>query len=294
MPERALPEGPAAPAGVPSPGLFDGLLPDGAYAAECFGDPAGLRPYPEEEDRLGEAVVDRRRREFTTARWCARRALAAAGAPTADAPLRRGRQGEPLWPAGFTGSITHSAGYRAAVAAPSGGLGAPGSEGRDAPAYDVPMDDASMYDLPWYDAPACDASMYDAPAYDAPMYDALGIDAERAVALSPAVAAAIASDEEAAHLAALPPVEGLPWDTLLFSVKEAVYKAWFPRARVPLTFRSARIVLVPDRDGGSTGSLTAEPAGPARGARPAPPVLYGRYRAASGLLVCVVHSRPSA
>ncbi|MCX5415068.1 4'-phosphopantetheinyl transferase [Streptomyces sp. NBC_00059] len=264
MPERALPEGPAAPAGVPSPGLFDGLLPDGAYAAECFGDPGGLRPYPEEEDRLGEAVVDRRRREFTTARWCARRALAAVGAPTADAPLRRGRRGEPLWPAGFTGSITHSAGYRAAVAAPSGGLGAPGSEGRDA------------------------------PAYDAPMYDALGIDAERAVALSPAVAAAIASDEEAAHLAALPPVEGLPWDTLLFSVKEAVYKAWFPRARVRLTFRSARIVLVPDRDGGSTGSLTAEPAGPARGARPAPPVLYGRYRAASGLLVCVVHSRPSA
>ncbi|MGW1816188.1 4'-phosphopantetheinyl transferase family protein [Streptomyces sp. NPDC002125] len=284
MPERPLPEGPVAPAGVPSPGLFDGLLPDGAHAAECFGDPAGLRPYPEEENRLGEAVVDRRRREFTTARWCARRALAAAGAPTADAPLRSGRRGEPLWPAGFTGSITHSAGYRAAVAAPSGGLGVPGSEGRDAPGIDAPS----------HDAPGYGASMYGAPAYDAPRYDALGIDAERAVPLSPAVAAAIASDEEAAHLAALPPVAGLPWDTLLFSVKEAVYKAWFPRAGVPLTFRSARVVLAPDGDGGTTGSLTAGPAGPARGARPAPPVLYGRYRAASGLLVCVVHSRPSA
>ncbi|GFN00292.1 hypothetical protein Sfulv_51020 [Streptomyces fulvorobeus] len=208
-----------------------------------------------EEAELGAAAVDRRRREFTTARWCARRALAAAGAPDPTGPLRRGRRGEPLWPAGFTGSITHSADYRAAVAAPArrGGV--------------------------------------------------LGIDAERAVPLRPAVVAAIASGEELAHLAALPAVAGLPWETLLFSVKEAVYKAWNPLTADPLTFRSVRVAFLPGTDpgpgvpggrGGSTGHLTAAPAGPAPEAGPALPVLSGRYRAACGLLVCVVHSRPSA
>ncbi|MGW8886168.1 4'-phosphopantetheinyl transferase family protein [Streptomyces sp. NPDC055749] len=233
-----------------SPGLFDGLLPDRAHAADCLGDPAGLRPHPVEEAQLGGAVVDRRRREFATARWCARRALAAAGAPDPAAPLLRGRRGEPLWPAGFTGSITHRAGYRAAVAAPAR---------RDA---------------------------------------VLGIDAERAVPLRPPVLAAIASDPELAHLAALPTVDALPWETLLFSVKEAVYKAWYPLAAAPLTFRSVRVEFRPRTNTasceGSTGFLTAEPAGPARGAAPALPVLSGRYRAACGLLVCVVHSTPSA
>jgi 4'-phosphopantetheinyl transferase EntD len=73
-----------------------------------------------EEAQLGAAVVNSwRRRESTAAGWCARRVLAAAGAPDPAGPLPRARRGEPLWPAGFTSSIEHRAAYRAAVAVPA-------------------------------------------------------------------------------------------------------------------------------------------------------------------------------
>ncbi len=57
----------------------------------------------------------RRRAEFATGRACARAALAALGLPAV--PILRGPQGEPQWPAGVAGSITHCAGYRACAAA---------------------------------------------------------------------------------------------------------------------------------------------------------------------------------
>ncbi len=57
----------------------------------------------------------RRRAEFTAGRACARAALAALGLPAA--PVLAGRAGEPRWPGGVTGSITHCAGYRACAAA---------------------------------------------------------------------------------------------------------------------------------------------------------------------------------
>jgi len=57
----------------------------------------------------------RRRAEFAAGRACARAALAALGLPAA--PVLAGRGGEPCWPAGVTGSITHCAGYRACAAA---------------------------------------------------------------------------------------------------------------------------------------------------------------------------------
>ena len=63
---------------------------------------------------LARAVL-KRRREFTTARACARTALAELGFP--PAPILSGEKHEPLWPAGVVGSITHCAGYRAAAVA---------------------------------------------------------------------------------------------------------------------------------------------------------------------------------
>jgi 4'-phosphopantetheinyl transferase EntD len=59
--------------------------------------------------------VPGRRREFVTARRCARSALATLGYPAG--PIRPGPGREPLWPAGVVGSITHCAGYRAAAVA---------------------------------------------------------------------------------------------------------------------------------------------------------------------------------
>jgi 4'-phosphopantetheinyl transferase EntD len=78
------------------------------------GDPPDATLLPPEEAIVARAV-DKRRRDFTTGRHCARRALARLG--IAPAPLLAGPAGEPLWPAGVVGSITHCAGYRAAAVA---------------------------------------------------------------------------------------------------------------------------------------------------------------------------------
>jgi len=69
----------------------------------------------EEEERSLGRPVDERRREFTTGRACARRALARLGLPAASIPSGAGAQ--PLWPAGVVGSITHCRRYRACAVA---------------------------------------------------------------------------------------------------------------------------------------------------------------------------------
>jgi 4'-phosphopantetheinyl transferase EntD len=94
--------------------LIEKILPAGVAYAEAFTDPPDITLFPEEEALLARAV-DKRRREFATARGCARRALADLGvAPT---PILRGERGAPRWPQGIVGSITHCAGYRAAAVA---------------------------------------------------------------------------------------------------------------------------------------------------------------------------------
>jgi len=74
----------------------------------------GIELFPEELRSLGRAV-DKRRREFTTGRACARAALSQLGiGPTA---IPGGARGQPLWPPGIVGSITHCRGYCACAVA---------------------------------------------------------------------------------------------------------------------------------------------------------------------------------
>ena len=94
--------------------MIEEILPEGAVVVEARSDPADIVLFPEEEAALGEAV-DRRRREFTTARACARGALAGLGLPVL--PIPAGDRGEPRWPPGVVGSITHCDGYRACAVA---------------------------------------------------------------------------------------------------------------------------------------------------------------------------------
>ncbi|GII76601.1 4'-phosphopantetheinyl transferase [Sphaerisporangium rufum] len=94
--------------------MIEAILPAGVVSAELFDDPVDAVLFPEEEQAV-ELAVDKRRREFTTARVCARRAMAALGVPAA--PVVPGPRGEPRWPAGIVGSMTHCAGYRGAVLA---------------------------------------------------------------------------------------------------------------------------------------------------------------------------------
>ncbi|SCG58342.1 4'-phosphopantetheinyl transferase family protein [Micromonospora halophytica] len=94
--------------------MIERILPPAVAVVESFTDPAGLRLFPEEEKVIANSVP-KRRREFTTVRDCARRALGQLGiAPT---PILPGTRGAPGWPAGVVGSMTHCDGYRGAVVA---------------------------------------------------------------------------------------------------------------------------------------------------------------------------------
>jgi 4'-phosphopantetheinyl transferase EntD len=103
--------------------VIENILPAGVSSAEAFTDPPDAVLYPEEAAIVARAV-DERRREFTTGRSCARRALLGLG--VAPGPILVGERGAPQWPPGVAGSITHCAGYRAAAVARAGDFAAIG------------------------------------------------------------------------------------------------------------------------------------------------------------------------
>lgn len=178
-----------------------------------------------EERALGSAV-DSRRREFTTGRACARQALARLGMPVTA--IAGGANGEPLWPSGVVGSITHCVRYRACAVAR---------------AHDVL---------------------------------ALGIDAEPAAPLPAGVLATIASDEERHALAAH--AGGACWDRVLFSAKEAVFKAWFPLTGRVLACEDADVRIDPRT---RTFAARLPAGGPVR-------EVGGRWAVADGMIATAV------
>ena len=110
--------------------VLPGAVPDLAYS-EMYSDPPGLAPLPEEEPLIAKSVA-KRRNEFITVRHCARVALGELGVP--PVPILKGEKGEPCWPDGMVGSLTHCTGYRGAVV---GRTGAVRSVGIDAEPHDV-------------------------------------------------------------------------------------------------------------------------------------------------------------
>jgi enterobactin synthetase component D len=95
---------------------------------DVFGFAVELSPPPDERSDvawttdLPEALSnarDRRLATFLAGRYCAARALNAAGAG-GDVRVDFGAEREPLWPAGFVGSITHTTGFAGAVVARDG------------------------------------------------------------------------------------------------------------------------------------------------------------------------------
>lgn len=216
--------------------LMASLLTPQVSAVETFGSSgadwrAGLFPV---EVRVVEQAADKRRQEFSGVRVCARRALDALG--VGPVPLLPGARGEPGWPAGVVGSMTHCAGYRAAAVA----RGADGVV-------------------------------------------AVGIDAEPHAPLPAGVLELVAGQGEQEHLAELgrrwPEI---CWGRVLFSAKEAVFKAWYPLARSELDFLEAEVALLVDGDGcggGFTAAVT----------RPGPfAAAAGRWRTACGVIAAAV------
>jgi 4'-phosphopantetheinyl transferase EntD len=143
-----------------------------------------------EEETISKSALSRRM-QFTAGRSCARAALSQLGVQAG--PLLADRDGVPVWPAGFLGSITHCADFCCAVI------------GRRF------------------------------------HFQGLGIDAEPLQPISDELASWIASPNELAGLG-LPPTN-TSWLNVIFSAKEAFYKAYFPNARVFLEFRDVEVEL---------------------------------------------------
>ncbi len=205
------------------------LLPAAVRCVEAVGPAQSLPVLPAEEALIARAV-DKRQREFATARACARAALGQLGRPAVA--IGRGPHGAPMWPPGIVGSITHCTGYCAAAVA------------------------------------------------EATRVRSLGIDAEPARPLPADVLGAVASAAEVAALRGRP--GPLPWDRLLFSAKESVYKTWYPIARRWLGFEDVTVTF------GSSDEFEAHFHSPADATALGTPRLTGRWLAAGGLVVTAV------
>ncbi|MFE6870992.1 4'-phosphopantetheinyl transferase [Kitasatospora sp. NPDC057692] len=106
----------------------------------------------------------------------------------------------------------------------------------------------------------------------------VGIDAEPALPLPEGVLDAIALPGEQQRNTALTTAHpDVPWDRILFSAKESVYKTWFPLTRRFLDFSEAELTL--DPDGTFTATLLV----------PSPlPTLAGRWRVHDGHLATAI------
>jgi 4'-phosphopantetheinyl transferase EntD len=130
---------------LPPGGLIARVLPSAAVAAESSGQlPEPGRALFAAEERAVGTAGSRRRAEFTAGRLCARMALARLGIPAA--PILPGPAGEPRWPAGVVGSITHCPGYRACAVAWAADLAAIGIDAE--PDQDLPGDLAEVVATP--------------------------------------------------------------------------------------------------------------------------------------------------
>lgn len=119
--------------------MLERILPAGVAVSATRGD-LETELFPAEEEVVARAV-EKRRREFTTARACARKALAQLGQPAR--PLLPGPRGEPLWPPGVVGSITHCDGYRACAAASASELRTIGVDAEP----NLPLPDGVLADI---------------------------------------------------------------------------------------------------------------------------------------------------
>ncbi|GII96961.1 4'-phosphopantetheinyl transferase family protein [Sinosporangium siamense] len=117
----------------------------------------------------------------------------------------------------------------------------------------------------------------------------VGIDAEPAGPLPDGVLEAVSLPEERTRIKRLKAADAtVPWEKLLFSAKEAVYKAWFPLQRRWLGFEEADIAFHPD----GTFSARLLVPGPVVGGETLPG-FTGRWLAGQGLVLTVIaHPAP--
>ncbi|MFJ9732676.1 4'-phosphopantetheinyl transferase [Streptomyces sp. NPDC101171] len=112
----------------------------------------------------------------------------------------------------------------------------------------------------------------------------VGIDAEQSAPLPRDVLDLVALPDERDLVEGLGTrSDALPWDRLLFSCKEAVYKAWFPLAQRMLGFDGARIDI--ESDGFFSARFLVPP--PRAAGNPVPR-LTGRWMHRDGLILTAI------
>ena len=99
--------------------LIEALFPAGVFAAELRAPGSVSQLLPAEAATITR-MVPSRAAEFAAGRLCARAVLTRLGREGAAVPAAADRK--PVWPDGIIGSITHTDGFCAAVAAPCGPL----------------------------------------------------------------------------------------------------------------------------------------------------------------------------
>jgi 4'-phosphopantetheinyl transferase EntD len=217
--------------------VLEHLVPPFVAFAETTRDRLDIDLFPSEREALGRAV-EKRRAEFTTGRACARQALTRLGADVVAIPS--GPHGEPLWPAGIVGSITHCRAYRACAVARSEAVAA------------------------------------------------LGIDAEPNDPLPAGVGEEVVRGRELDLIvewsARMPQEDQVDPLRLVFSAKEAVYKAWFPLTGRWLGFEDVEVSVDPT---GGTFRARLLVAGPVVGGLPVTEFV-GRWRLEHGIICTAV------
>ncbi|MDJ0954062.1 MAG: 4'-phosphopantetheinyl transferase superfamily protein [Acidimicrobiia bacterium] len=171
-----------------------GLLGLPEFVAVAHGS-TNMDPLPDlcaaEAEYVHERAVETRRRNFTVGRYAAHCALDLLKADSG--PILRGDHGQPIWPSGVVGSITH-AGETVAVAVArsehSGGI---------------------------------------------------GLDIEQVGRFFPELISHIAFGDERSRLEAIDETNRARATIELFSAKEALYKAFFPRIGEFFGFSAAEI-----------------------------------------------------
>lgn len=204
------------------PGPLRQLLPNPIHVVEAVEDlepEANGNPFADVESEGLQHAVEQRRLEFLTTRCCAHAALEATGVP--PEPLLRGTHGQPLWPNGVIGSLTHFS-TRAGPGVPATSA-APATPG----------------------ARAFPAGVYRGAAVTrADRFALLGIDAEQLAPLPAGISAMIFTQSErrsaAVMFGAMP---DLPLGRLIFSIKESFYKARYPVAGSWLDFLDAEVAF---------------------------------------------------
>lgn len=119
----------------------------------------------------------------------------------------------------------------------------------------------------------------------ASVFRTLGVDAQPNEPLPPGLLGCVAGPEERVAVTALLASDaGVRWDRLLFCVKEAVYKAWFPVTRHWLDFAGAVVTIDPVLE---TLDARLTVPGPRLDGREVTG-FSGRWRAEHGLLVAAL------